>query len=194
MHSTTPSTEASQAILAMVERTASFRLWFVHRPNELDRYLQLHPPQSPLRLVPSLNAFPDRGSDRTTSSLVSHKRKSGLFRGAAPCAHPISLRPLRSVSTPRPSGRRATRSATPSTATVGSSATLPPACGCPCSAQRYPSPAADAPTCSNPLAAGRTRPNRRARTARTSSMGGISRPDRACFQDALEARRARGTP
>ena len=32
-HSTVPSTEASQAILAIVERTASFQHWFVHRPQ-----------------------------------------------------------------------------------------------------------------------------------------------------------------
>ena len=162
--------------------------------NEPDRnlQLQLHPPQSPLRLVPSLHAFPDRGSDRSTASLVPRRRKAGLFQGAAPRTHPISLRPLRSVSTPPPSGRRAARSAPLSTVTVGGSATLPPACGCACSAQRYPAPATDAPTCRNALAAGRTRPNRCARTARTSSMGGMCRPGRARFQDALEARRAGG--
>ena len=168
--------------------------WIAARPNEPDRNLQLHPLQSPLRLLPARNAFPDRGSERSTASLVPRRRQAGLFPGAAPRAHPISFRTLGSVSTPPPSGRRAARPAPPSTVTVGGSATLPPACGCACDAQRYPAPAADAPTCRNPLAAGRTRPNRRTRTARTSSMGGISRPDRARFQDALEARRARGLP
>ena len=194
LHSTTPPTEASPAILAMVERKASFQRWLVHRPQRVR--LRSSPAAAssarPTRFVPFLDAFPDCGSERSTSSLVPRRRKAGLFQGAAPRAHPISLRPLRSLSTPPPSGRRAARSAPLSTVTVGGSATLPPACGCACSAQRYPAPATDAPTCRNALAAGRTRPNRCARTARTSSMGGMCRPGRARFQDALEARRAGG--
>ena len=35
-------------------------------------------------VLPFLDAFPDRGSERSTSSLVSRKRKAGWFQGAPP--------------------------------------------------------------------------------------------------------------
>ena len=139
-------TPPSRENIATVERTASFRSCSVHRPQRTR-------PQSPAAssAEPSpFGPFPPRipGSwERSQHRFLVFLAGAslGCFQEPLLAPTPSPCVPCGRSAPPQPSGRRAARSATPSTATVGGSATLPPVRGCACDAQRYPAPAADAP-------------------------------------------------
>jgi len=154
--------------IATVNRMASFQSWIAPRP-------QWTRPQSPAAAESSAEPSPLGPFPQPIPG--SWERSQHLFRGPSQAqvwvvSRSRSLTPhhslgtSRSVSTQRPSGRRAARSVAPTMAAVRRISTLRPVTGCDCDARRDSSPSAGTPTRRNSLSADRTSPTRRARTRR----------------------------
>jgi len=107
MHSTIRSTEASQAILAMVERTSSFQRWIVHRPQRTR--LRSSPAAASSAEPSPLDPFPQciLGSwERSQHRFLGFPQAQGRVVARSRFSNPH--RPLstsRTATAPRPNGR-----------------------------------------------------------------------------------------